>query len=868
MEPVRRKSLSSRRSRRIPKNVQCRDPDLTHKYFTRRHSSQISTNDLPMELNAVGFRSPWAFLWYFLFLVAPLAYFYIALMLLRDLCEYFPETIQQPLQHYVPFLANVLSLMKSYYGFRLVDVWCVIEALFFIACKLKIRYLNGKDPLEASLTAAPMLDPDERKALWDRMMEVDSDPAWITGWFLDHPSIESISRYDIFDFLCWAMFDGRNQEHLTTQEFQDLEGFVEDLEYRISLHLYGAKEEDNGAVAPQILEEGENEDGTEQNEDELGGLDDSEIILPVGERERSNSDAATAALSTSRQENGVAVESEVYGTPLRKVSDGEETMENSGFGDWSSLTSKRPCPKKMFRFSEDIEREEPNYFSNLYESYKLRYEQYKAMVENADFHPVQDIRNLVAETAQHAAKSAQSAEESAMKSAQNMYETIVQPGSQMDKQLSALSHATSMQLTEAWNSVKGMKERLETATFLSEQRKALMQQLRGNRAMLTRMREMSYAVNGKQMAALMRKITECYEALERTESSAREAFMSATGRLTDNSLFRQQEPKRYAKYSSDPLLGIATYPLGFHLLMLSATEIPLRVLLKRRGFDRRCIGPVTYYYHPGKELASMEGENVEVFGLPPRESSKQVPNVFIHGIGIGFIAYMPLIDALLDTGRPLLLCEIPYVSAFRPWQSPNSVLSPAVVASTLTAMLAFHGFSKGIFIGHSYGTSWLSNVCKYAPAAVAGLLFLDPICFCLHLPRLTTNFVYHRPDPGAIAFTVRTDMMVSWTIQRAFPWTWIALFLDQIHVPCTVFLSEEDALVPAEKVEKYFRSQNVPVSDASTVNESFFEAEGDVKACVWRGGYHGIFTEVPELVPDIAMACKSLCKKVEERDKK
>ena len=215
-------------------------------------------------------------------------------------------------------------------------------------------------------------------------------------------------------------------------------------------------------------------------------------------------------------------------------------------------------PLKVFRFRTDIEREGPNYFSNLFEAYKVRYERYKNMIENAEFRPVQDLRNLVAETAQQAAKTAHSAEESAMKSAQNMYETIVQPGSQIDKHISALSHAT-------WNSMKGVKERLDMADFLSKQRQALMKQVRGNRAMLTRMREMSYAVNSKQMAALMRKITESYEALEKIEVKARDGFLSAAGKLTDNSLFKKQEPKRYARYSSDPILGIASYPLGINL---------------------------------------------------------------------------------------------------------------------------------------------------------------------------------------------------------------------------------------------------------------------------------------------------------------
>jgi hypothetical protein len=446
MEVINRRS--SKRRSRVPKSLQCSDPGLSQYYYSRRQSSRISTNDLPLELDAIGFYSPWAFLWFCLFMVAPLAYIYILLMLLRDLCRYFPESVYQPLQVYVPFLARLADLMNN--TSRVVDVWCVIEALFFIACKLKMQYLQSRDPLEASLSAAPMLDPDDRKLLWDRMMEVEqNDPiSFISGWFFDQ-SIEHISRYDMCDWLCWAMFDGRNQEHLTTQELHELECFLEDFEYRISLILYGAREE---------TEDVENNTETKNGE--------RHVLTPK----------------------------------LHKPCEEDDTLSSTSEAS-SSTAQRRPRLKKIFRFAVDIHREEPNFFSNLFESYKERYERYKNIIENADFHPVQDFRNILAETAHHA-------EESAMATAHSMYETIIQPGSNMDKQLSALSQATSAQLADAWNSVQGMKERVDTAKFLSEQRKALMQQLRGNRAMLTRMRELSYAVPSKQMAALMRKITE------------------------------------------------------------------------------------------------------------------------------------------------------------------------------------------------------------------------------------------------------------------------------------------------------------------------------------------------------------------------
>ena len=120
---------------------------------------------------------------------------------------------------------------------------------------------------------------------------------------------------------------------------------------------------------------------------------------------------------------------------------------------------------------------------------------------------------------------------------------------------------------------------------------------------------------------------------------------------------------------------IATYPLGFHLFVLLGSEIPLRIMLKNRGFQKRHVGPVAYYHFAGApDDETDSGSN----------KKKKMPIVFIHGIGIGLIAYIQLIDYFLETGRPILLPEIPYVSGFRPWQGPNSVLSPAVVASTVS----------------------------------------------------------------------------------------------------------------------------------------------------------------------------------------
>lgn len=505
----------------------------------------------------------------------------------------------------------------------------------------------------------------------------------------------------------------------------------------------------------------------------------------------------------------------------------------------------------MFRFEEGSSDEPPGFFTNLYENYRQRYQQYREMIDSrtSDFHPVQDLKNFMSETAQTIVEAEENAVARATNIAESAYSTVVAPGSNVDKQLHAIGHATQLQFTEAWNSVKGMKERLATANMLSSQRKRIRQQMKGYRLLLNQMIQTSATVPSKQMAALMRKITECNEAIERLEYSARDAFVNATG-YAKKSILQQKEPQRFAKYSSDPLLGVATYPLAFHLLIFGATEIPLRVMLKKRGFSRLRLGPVTYYYHPGTPSDDLDDE------------VEKIPVIFVHGIGVGLIMYMPLIDCLLKSGRSLILPEIPYVSGFRVLQSPNAVLPPTVVTSTMTAILATHGFLRGVFVGHSYGTSWMSYMCKYAPNAIGAALFLDPICFCLHVPRLTKQFVYHQPDPGTISYMVRTDVNVNWTIQRSFPWSRIVLFREDIQVPFAVFLSDRDQLVPAAKIESYLKSKGAPVKDYANVDGDFFR-ESDMNVTVFRGDGHGDWVDDPSTAPKIAECAEILCEKAE-----
>lgn len=823
--------------------------DLVWNYFTRLPSSKIRTTDLPYEKKAVGMCSVWAVSWCLVLFMVPFAYMYIGLIVIREICKNFPYCMYLA-EEYLPWLGKIIQYYMIARSPKIVEIWCIVEAVFYFGSKIHIYWLQSLDPLEASFSASPMMKEEDRQVLWNRICETEkSNPTeFIRGWFFEQP-IDKITKNDVRNFIAWCMFEGRNQEHLTSDEFKQSENFIFHLEEIITQYFVRLERE------------------KERNDDGSNVTD--ETILKNNNTQNENN-----------EKEKVKRRFAFHDEEIHK----EDTSNSTEGFYYGGMLSKQ------------------YFFSNLYENYHKQYsEMYRNMVENADFHPVKDFRNFMEKSVGQAEASAKNMTESSLykqfveveesavatatQSMSHVYETLVQSGSSMDKQIKGLSSEMQMQLLEAWNSVKGMRERLETAQFLLVKRQRIQQKLKGYRTMLTQMRSMSAAVPPRQMASLMRRITECNIAMEKLEVRAKDAFVNATEYTKKNlstSIHalstNQKEPQRYSSYSTDPLLGIVTFPLYLHLAVLCASEIPLRIMMKNRGFKRYTVGSTTYYYHPGTNVNSEEktsslskcsgsnstgGGNCDSFddqlyddgytnnntdgdyeGVDKDhddyidfnnainsnnlgydnddDGSQRTPIVFIHGIGIGLVVYMSLIDEFLKLGRPIILPEIPYVSGFRPLQKPSSVLSPADVSSTLTAILLLHGHNfGGTFVGHSYGTIWLSYMLKHAPSQVAAVIFLDPICFCLHYPFLTQQFVYKKPDPGTISYMVRGDITVNWTIQRCFPWTNIDLFVEEIpnNIPCSVILSQDDQLCPTPRVLAYLKkSANVPVAYFDDVN--------------------------------------------------
>ena len=286
------------------------------------------------------------------------------------------------------------------------------------------------------------------------------------------------------------------------------------------------------------------------------------------------------------------------------------------------------------------------------------------------------------------------------------------------------------------------------------------------------------------------------------------------------------------------------------MLVLLVCDLGLQLIMHYKGFKYSRVGTVNYYHHPGGAHGSVSRDT-------------KIPIIFCHGIGIGLIYYLPLINELLKLGHPLLLPEIPYVCGFRPWQNLIAILSPSQVCSTLSAMLAINGYTKGIFMGHSFGSSWVSYICKYASPMMSAVVFLDPICFGTYHPCLTKNFIYTRPDPGSVSFMVKTDVIVNWTIQRAFPWISISLFTEDIPaVPCAIFLSEVDELIPVDEIQSYLETKGAILShfDSDAAEGNLPNSEGFINVTIFRGDNHGAWVMRPSAVKTIAMTADIFAK--------
>ena len=250
----------------------------------------------------------------------------------------------------------------------------------------------------------------------------------------------------------------------------------------------------------------------------------------------------------------------------------------------------------------------------------------------------------------------------------------------------------------------------------------------------------------------------------------------------------------------------ATHDLRFvHWRPLRAVSHPLLVYgivgvakaayaaaLKRQGWTYHQAGRLRYWHRPGATT-----------------SSSGPPIAFVHGIGIGLLPYLAPISQLAESGRACFLVEVPAVSLDMTERLPPA----ADVAADIERMLADHGDDGAVFIGHSFGSVYLSHVVQHAPHAILGAVFVEPVVFLLSLRNVLDQFLYAPCDP--VMELVRTDPGVARALRRDFWWMEAALWREQLGVAAcrervAVFLAEFDDVVPSAEVRRFLEAPQPP----------------------------------------------------------
>eukprot|EP00906_Rhabdomonas_costata_P011283 RCo016008 len=210
-------------------------------------------------------------------------------------------------------------------------------------------------------------------------------------------------------------------------------------------------------------------------------------------------------------------------------------------------------------------------------------------------------------------------------------------------------------------------------------------------------------------------------------------------------------------------------------------------ILRLSGFRRYRQGSIRYWYRGPQRGADAT-------------TAAGTPMVFLHGLGIGLLPYLPFLLRLPKT-QTAFLVEQPWMSM--QLRYAGAVPSIPKFTSTVQAMLARHHCSSAVFAAHSMGScavSWLLEAC---PGVVQRVVLLDPVTILLCLPTTCYSFLYRPPQSALAVFSrnfVGRELGVSSLLHRHLWWYRSTLWPEALPPRSTVVLGEKDRIVPGIQI--------------------------------------------------------------------
>ena len=245
---------------------------------------------------------------------------------------------------------------------------------------------------------------------------------------------------------------------------------------------------------------------------------------------------------------------------------------------------------------------------------------------------------------------------------------------------------------------------------------------------------------------------------------------------------------------AEPVLA-KQHPLVLYAL-LSVRRSRYRVQLQKLGFERK------------------PAEKRSFASWIRKGDSEKAPIVFAHGIGMGLFPYSNFIDELVasvEPSRSLVLLEVPSISTSL---AAPDLASGEILAADLRAALDDEGGSHPgcVIVAHSFGSILASFLTRYEPEVVRSVVLVEPACFLLNLAKSTKRVLYQDRDDDKSSWDPILDLVAkdpgnAYALRRCFWWHQAMLLADDlipcIDAPSTVFLSDQDRIVPSDQIHRY-----------------------------------------------------------------
>jgi pimeloyl-ACP methyl ester carboxylesterase len=188
--------------------------------------------------------------------------------------------------------------------------------------------------------------------------------------------------------------------------------------------------------------------------------------------------------------------------------------------------------------------------------------------------------------------------------------------------------------------------------------------------------------------------------------------------------------------------------------------------------------------------------------------------VFIHGIGIGLLPYIPFLRELADQDPDVGILAIETLPMSMHITEP--LLARDAMCDAITRILNAHGLRRIVLAGHSFGTAISAYLLRRqwgsvdrpsippTPALprrptpgssnhasnivgsddlIAATLLVDPIPFLLHHPAVAYNFLYRPPrhaNEWQLWYFASRDADVARALSRHFFWSECVLFREDV----------------------------------------------------------------------------------------